>query len=429
MGIDRVATAEPAGKTSTPEVGPLKSIPKNTEPPRIQGTDREELRSPERVTVNKDGIEPASAPLVLTTMATVDWAGGGGGGAGSSSLRMVPEAVAVARDAPEGLERVTVKVSSFSTALSGLTPRVMVAEVCPGAKETVPVGSALPVKSVLLAGLAPDPATVQRAELVAEVSPLRKTVKVKGVEVDPVPSALSAEAGLMARVAGGGGGGGATSSLRMIPVAVAVLRDAPEGLERVTRKASSFSTVLSALTPRVMVAEVCPGAKETVPVGSALPVKSVLLAGLAPDPATVQRAELVAEVSPLRKTVKVKGVGVDPVPSALSAEAGLMARVAGGGAASSLVITARWEFRRISVPGVASLRIRSNASSASKVVSPATCTVTSFSVSLGKNVNTPERALPGTKSFVVVGLLPAPATAQFTDVTPLVRPVRWMVKT
>ena len=131
------------------------------------------------------------------------------------------------------------------------------------------------------------------------------------------------------------------SSLRMVPEAVAVVRDPPEAFERVTRKASSGSMVLSALMPRVMVAEVCPAAKETVPVGRAPPVKSVLLAGWAPEPATVQRAVLVLEVSPLRETVKVKGVGAEPVPSALSAAAGLMARVAGGGAASSLLMTAR----------------------------------------------------------------------------------------
>ena len=55
-----------------------------------------------------------------------------------SSLRMVP--VATARDsvAPVGFDSVTVKVSSGSTAVSPVTATVMVLEVSPAAKVSVP---------------------------------------------------------------------------------------------------------------------------------------------------------------------------------------------------------------------------------------------------------------------------------------------------
>ena len=70
---------------------------------------------------------------------------------------MVPAAKAVPRDAPVGLERVTVKPLSASTVVSATTSMVMVLVVSPAAKETVPDGSDEPEKSAASAGLVPDP--------------------------------------------------------------------------------------------------------------------------------------------------------------------------------------------------------------------------------------------------------------------------------
>ena len=56
----------------------------------------------------------------------------------ASSLVIVPVAVALVRVAPEGLDRVTVRVSLDSTAVSPRTPTVMFCVVTPGAKVRVP---------------------------------------------------------------------------------------------------------------------------------------------------------------------------------------------------------------------------------------------------------------------------------------------------
>ena len=58
----------------------------------------------------------------------------------------------------------------------------------------------------------------------------------------------------------------ATSSLVMVPVAVAVPRVAPTGLVRVTVKASVGSAVVSPVTATATVWVVTPGAKVRVPV-------------------------------------------------------------------------------------------------------------------------------------------------------------------
>ena len=135
------------------------------------------------------------------------------------------------------------------------------------------------------------------------MSPLRVTVKVKGV-LPELPSALLASVAAMASV-----GSGSASSLVIVPVAEAVLIVPPTGLESVTVKASFGSTVVSPLTLMVITFEVSPALKVTVPLGSAPPAKSAALAGLAPLP----RDRIVDASSRrwcrrVRVTVKVKGV-------------------------------------------------------------------------------------------------------------------------
>ncbi len=60
------------------------------------------------------------------------------GVATASSSVMVAVATARERVAPEGLERVTVRVSAVSTVVSPLTATTMVWEVTPGVKVRVP---------------------------------------------------------------------------------------------------------------------------------------------------------------------------------------------------------------------------------------------------------------------------------------------------
>ena len=76
------------------------------------------------------------------------------------------------------------------------------------------------------------------------------------------------------------------SSLRIVPVAVAVLIVAPTGLESVTVKPSSGSTVVSPLTLIVITLEVSVAANVTLPLGSTLPAKSAALAAFVPLPVT-----------------------------------------------------------------------------------------------------------------------------------------------
>ena len=85
----------------------------------------------------------------------------------SSSLVIVPVADAVLIIAPLlGLERVTVKVSSFSKSVSPLTSTVNLRVVSSASKVIVPVGKTLLGKTLLaksaaFALLSPEPATVQ----------------------------------------------------------------------------------------------------------------------------------------------------------------------------------------------------------------------------------------------------------------------------
>src|SRR5438270_519794 len=81
---------------------------------------------------------PAASPPPL---------GGGGGEAPVSSLTMVPLALAVPMVAPVAFDSVTVKPSSGSTVVSPLTLTVMIFELSPDAKLTLPEGK-LPPKSL-----------------------------------------------------------------------------------------------------------------------------------------------------------------------------------------------------------------------------------------------------------------------------------------
>ena len=58
---------------------------------------------------------------------------------------------------------------------------------------------------------------------------------------------------------------GATSSLVMVPVALASDRVAPEGFDKVTVTVSPGSTVVSPRTPMLIVCETWPAAKVSVP--------------------------------------------------------------------------------------------------------------------------------------------------------------------
>ena len=221
-------------------------------------------------------------------------------GAEVSSLRIVPVAAAVPITAPElGEVSVTVKPSLASTVVSPETGMVMVLLVSPAPKLTMPLGSALPVKSLAVAGLAPEPETAQLAVCATDVSPDLVTVKVNAVLPD-CPSSLVASAAAMASEA---------SSLRIVPVAVAVPVTAPElGLVSETVNPSLASTLVSPETGMVTVLLVSPAPKLTMPLGSALPLKSLAEAGLAPEPVTAQLAVCATDVSPDLVMVKVKAV-------------------------------------------------------------------------------------------------------------------------
>src|SRR5262245_9781100 len=92
----------------------------------------------------------------------------------------------------------------------------------------------------------------------------RATVTLNGVLTLLLSARLTT---LMARV-GSGGGGGAASSLVMVPgpglsASVALL-----GVPRLTKKVSSASLTVSPVTLTVMVLEVSPGAKDSVPLAA-----------------------------------------------------------------------------------------------------------------------------------------------------------------
>jgi microcompartment protein CcmL/EutN len=223
-----------------------------------------------------------------------------------------------------GFDSVTVNPSSDSTTVSPETLSVIVFDVSPAAKLTVPLGSAPPTKSEADAGLAPLPVSDQDTLFAEPVSPVRVTVNVNGVVPD-WPSALLALAAAIDSV------GGPASSLRIVPRADAVPSVVPAlGFDSVTVNPSSDSTTVSPETLSVIVFDVSPAAKLTVPLGSAPPTKSEADAGLAPLPVSDQDTLFAEPVSPVRVTVNVNGV-VPDWPSALSAASAEIAKTANAG--------------------------------------------------------------------------------------------------
>ena len=87
-------------------------------------------------------------------------------------------------------------------------------------------------------------------------------VTAKAVEVVPVPGSATVTPVIEIP---GGVTVGVTGVLVMVPVAVAVVRVAPTGLDRVTVNVSLVSTVASARTGTLICWEVTPGAKDRVP--------------------------------------------------------------------------------------------------------------------------------------------------------------------
>ena len=309
------------------------------------------LASPARVTLKVIGVVPLWPSSAATTRAATCRVGGA-----TSSLRIVAVAEPVPMEAPPvGLARATWKTSSGSTVRSPRTVTVTVLLVCQAARLTVPEGRTPPVKS---AASALPPATCHATLTAGRPSPERVTVKVKGI-VPLWPSALAAAAAAIAST------GGSASSLRMVPVAVAVARTpSPVGSRRVTLKASWGSTVVSPCTWTVIVFLVCPAPKVNRPEGSTPPAKS---ARSALSPVTCQSTLTGLRVPPLRVTVKVNGV----VPSWPSFRAALAARTASrAGSRSSLRISPEAVPAPIEAPPVGSDRVRLKLSSASSCRSP-----------------------------------------------------------
>ena len=90
--------------------------------------------SPERVTVNVNGVLPVLPSALLASLAAIESAR-----PAASSLRMVPVAAAVPMVVPAlGADSVTVKPSSASTVVSPATLMVTVLLVSPAAKLSVP---------------------------------------------------------------------------------------------------------------------------------------------------------------------------------------------------------------------------------------------------------------------------------------------------
>ncbi len=97
-----------------------------------------------------------------------------------SSVWIVPFAVAVPNEAPVGADRVTMKVSLFSMSVSPTTLSVIVFDVSPTAKLSVPLGNAAAPKSAALAPpVGADTANFTVAGVI--VAPPRITVNVNGV--------------------------------------------------------------------------------------------------------------------------------------------------------------------------------------------------------------------------------------------------------
>ncbi len=227
-----------------------------------------------------------------------------------SSSRITPTAVAVVIDTPAWApERLTVKLAFSSAKVSPATSTVTVWAAWAAENTTCPAGSCPPIKSAPLAAVieaTPPPVTAQSAPAVPAVSPVRVTVKVNAV-LPLLPSAFSALTGAIAsapvpRVS--------SFQIRAVARTVPIVTPAG-GPDRVTVKLSIGSTTPSPATATVTTLLVSPGARLTVPEGSAPPTKSVpLTAPVLPmlPGVTVQFALAGPVVPPLRVTTKVKSV-------------------------------------------------------------------------------------------------------------------------
>ena len=187
-----------------------------------------------------------------------------------------------------------------------------------------------------------------------------------------------------------------TSSLTMTLLAVGWEMVALFALDRVTVKASSFSTSRSPVASTVMVAVLWPAAKLTWPDGIA-PPKSV--ASASPD--TLQSAVVAWVRSPVRVTVKVKAV-VPLSPSAWLTESAAMLR-----SASSL--TMRPEAAPVPICALPEglLRVTLNASSPSTSRSPDTFRVMVLLVSPAAKVRvSPGRVPAEVRRVHVAGHVP-----------------------
>ena len=211
-----------------------------------------------------------------------------------SSLRIVPSAVAWTRSAVlDWFVSSTVNVSSNSTVVSPCTGTLIVFDVSPTLNVSVPVGRTPPTKSSPSAS--PPACTAQSTVVPPAVSPDRVTVNVK-LFVPESPSVLSASAAAISR---------STSSLRIVPSAVAVSMSALEALLRVTVNTSSSSTSRSPSTGTSITCEPTPTPNVNVPDGSRTPPKSKSSAS-ASSLVTAQFTVVGSSMSPLRVTVNVK---------------------------------------------------------------------------------------------------------------------------
>src|SRR5262249_57163809 len=118
-------------------------------PVTAQAGDEVPVVSPERVTVNVNGVLPLLPSFLFASNAAI--ANDGNGAA--SSLLMLPFAVAVVMVALVGDDSVTVKPSLASNDASPAPLPATTSLPSPATKVTVPVGNTPPLKSAALAAL------------------------------------------------------------------------------------------------------------------------------------------------------------------------------------------------------------------------------------------------------------------------------------
>ncbi len=233
------------------------------------------------------------------------------------------------------------------------------------------------------------------------MSPMRVTVKVNAVGVDPVPSTLTA---LVAAI------DSEASSLLIVPLAViaaAVPRVAPPvGADSVTLKPSLPSTRLSAKTLIGINFVVSPAKKLTVPVGNFPPTKSVAADAVAPVPFVADANFTLAGtlIPPVRVTVNVSGVELPSVPSRLLASVAAIVNVA----SSLRIVPFAVAVSRTPPMGFDSVTVKPL--SGSNVVSPFTLIVTVAVAAPAANLTRPVgNTVP--KSATSAELSPLPVTA------------------